>query len=1055
MWLVDLALRRPYTYIVMALMILLATPFALRSTPTDILPEIRIPVISIVWQYNGLPATEMGSRIAAVTERALTTTVNDIEHIESQSMSGITVVKLFFQPNANIQTALAQVVAVSQTQLRMLPAGTTPPLIITYSASSVPVVQVGMSSSVLSEQQMNDIAFTQVRTQLITLPGAAVPFPYGGKSRVVSVDLDTQALLAKGLTPTDVVNAISAQNLILPAGTAKIGELEHSVRLNGSPDTIAGMNELPVRSVNGSVTWLKEVAHVRDGFSPQVNIVKQNGQRGVLLSVMKNGGASTVQVVDSVRAKLPEIAKGLPDNLDLSLLFDQSVFVKSAISSVVHEAVIASCLTAALILLFLGSWRSTLIIAVSIPLSILSSILALNALGETINLMTLGGLTLAIGILVDDATVTIENIERHLHIGKDLRTAIADGAGEIAVPALVSTLCICIVFLPMFFLTGVARYLFVPLAEAVMFAMLASYFLSRTLVPTLAMLMMKQAAKHGGEAPTGWFGGIHRSFDRAFERMRSTYVAALSALLVRRRAFGLGFLAFCVLSCGLFFTLGEDFFPTVDAGQIRMHTRTPTGTRIEETARLADQTERAMRELIPASELGTVLANIGVPISGINLSYNNAGTFGAIDTEFMISLKEGHRPTGDYIDILRRELPKRFPGTEFYFQPADIVSQILNFGAPAAIDIQFSGKDLNGNFALAQQLARKVQAIPGTVDVHVHQRMNQPTLALDVDRTSAQQLNLTAANVAQNVLVSLSGSFQTSPSFWLNPTNGVVYNVLVQTPQHQIGSMDALMRTPVAPTGGQPQLLGNLVTAKPAVQPAVVSHYDIGNVIDIYVSVQGRDMGSVVKELKKQIADIEPKLGKGGKITLRGQVQTMQSSYIGLLLGLAGAIVLVYLLIVVNFQSWLDPLIIISALPAALAGIAWMLFLSDTHLSVPALTGAIMTMGVATANSILMVSFARQRLDAGVPPLSAALEAGATRIRPVLMTASAMIIGMLPMALAIGEGAEQNAPLGRAVIGGLIFATASTLFFVPVVFAAVHRFIARRSSGAALSTAGN
>jgi multidrug efflux pump subunit AcrB len=1054
MWLVDLALRRPYTYIVMALMILLATPFALRSTPTDILPEIRIPVISIVWQYSGLPATDMGNRIAAVTERALTTTVNDIEHIESQSMSGITVVKLFFQPNANIQTALAQVVAISQTQLRMLPAGTTPPLIITYSASSVPVVQVGMSSSVLSEQQMNDLAFTQVRTQLITLPGAAVPFPYGGKSRVVSVDLDTEALLAKGLTPTDIVNAISAQNLILPAGTAKIGELEHSIRLNGSPESIAAMNELPVKSVNGSVTWLKEVAHVRDGFSPQVNIVKQNGQRGVLLSVMKNGGASTVQVVESVRAKLPEIAKGMPDGLDLSLLFDQSIFVKAAISSVVHEAVIASCLTAALILLFLGSWRSTLIIAVSIPLSILSSILVLNMLGETINLMTLGGLTLAIGILVDDATVTIENIERHMHLGKDLRTAIADGAGEIAVPALVSTLCICIVFLPMFFLTGVARYLFVPLAEAVIFAMLASYFLSRTLVPTLAMLMMKQAAKHGGETPTGWFGGIHRRFDGAFERMRNSYVSALSALLVRRRAFGLSFLAFCLLSCGLFFTLGEDFFPTVDAGQIRMHTRTPTGTRIEETARIADLTERAVRDLIPAGELGTVLANIGVPISGINLSYNNAGTFGAIDTEFLISLKEGHHPTAQYIDSLRRELPKRFPGTEFFFQPADIVSQILNFGSPAAIDIQFSGKDLKGNFALAQQLARKVQAIPGTVDVHVHQRMNQPTLALDVDRTSVQQLNLTAANVAQNVLVSLSGSFQTAPSFWLNPANGVVYNVLVQTPQHQVGSMDALMRTPVAPSGGQPQLLGNLVKAKPAVQPAVMSHYDIGNVVDIYVSVQGRDMGSVVKEIKRTIAEVEPKLGKGGKITLRGQVQTMESSYIGLLLGLAGAIVLVYLLIVVNFQSWLDPLIIISALPAALAGIAWMLLLSGTHLSVPALTGAIMTMGVATANSILMVSFARQRLDAGVPPLSAALEAGATRIRPVLMTASAMIIGMLPMALSLGEGAEQNAPLGRAVIGGLIFATVSTLFFVPVVFASVHRYIARRESRVAATTAG-
>jgi multidrug efflux pump subunit AcrB len=935
------------------------------------------------------------------------------------------------------------VVAISQTQLRQLPPGTTPPLIITYSASSVPVVQVGISSPVLSEQQLNDIALTQVRTQLITVPGAAVPFPYGGKTRVVSVDLDTQALLAKGLTPADVVNAVAAQNLILPAGTAKIGELEHSIRMNGSPDTIAGMNELPVRIVNGSVTYLREVAHVRDGFSPQVNIVKQNGQRGVLLSVMKLGGASTVQVVNDIRAKLPEIAKGLPDNIDLSLLFDQSIFVKAAISSVVHEAVIASCLTAALILLFLGSWRSTLIITVSIPLSILSSILALNALGETINLMTLGGLTLAIGILVDDATVTIENIERHLHLGKDLRSAIADGAGEIAVPALVSTLCICIVFLPMFFLAGVARYLFVPLAEAVIFAMLASYFLSRTLVPTLAMLMMKCAEKRGPSA--SGFGRIHHRFDAAFERMRGAYVAALSALLVRRRAFGLSFIAFCALSCGLFFTLGEDFFPSVDAGQIRMHTRTPSGTRIEETARVADLTERALRELIPADELGTVLANIGVPISGINLSYNNAGTFGLIDTEFLIALKEGHQPTHQTIDRLRSELPKRFPGTEFFFQPADIVSQILNFGSPAAIDIQFSGKDLKANYALAQQLAKRVQTIPGTVDVHVHQRMNQPTLALEVDRTSLQQLNLTAANVAQNVLVSLSGSFQTTPSFWLNPANGIVYNVLVQTPQHQVGSMDALMRTPVASGSGQPQLLGNLVKAAPSTQPAVMSHYDIGNVIDIYVGVEGRDMGSVVKDIKRHIADTEPKLGKGGKITLRGQVQTMQSSYTGLLLGLAGAIVLVYLLIVVNFQSWIDPLIIISALPAALAGIAWMLFLSGTHLSVPALTGAIMTMGVATANSILLVSFARQRLDAGVPPLSAALEAGATRIRPVLMTALAMIIGMLPMALAIGEGAEQNAPLGRAVIGGLVFATVSTLFFVPVVFATVHRHIAKRA----------
>lgn len=1047
MWLVDVALKRPLTYIVMALLILLAAPLVLRSTPTDILPEIRIPVISIVWAYGGLPAQEMGNRIAGTTERALTTTVNDIEHIESQSMAGITVVKLFFQPSANLQLALAQVVAISQTQLRALPPGTTPPFIITYSASSVPVVQVGLSSQTLSEQQLNDIATTQVRTQLITVPGAAVPFPYGGKSRVVSVDLDMQALLTKGLSATDVVNAVAAQNLILPSGTIKIDALEHSLRMNGSTQTIEALNDLPVKAVNGGITYLREVAHVRDGFAPQINIVKQNGQRGVLLPVLKNGGASTLQVVDNVRAKIADIKKGLPEALELSLLFDQSVFVSAAIRGVVYEALIASCLTAALILLFLGSWRSTCIIAVSIPLSILSALLALNALGETINLMTLGGLSLAVGILVDDATVTIENIERHLHLGKDLRSAIYDGAGEIALPALVSTLCICIVFLPMFFLTGVARFLFVPLAEAVVFAMLASYFLSRTLVPTLALLWMKRAATASHVPKASLWLGIYHRFDRGFERMRASYVAALSVLLVRRRVFASAFLLFCLSSCGLFFALGMDFFPVVDAGQIRLHMRTPTGTRIEETARASDLTEQAIRELIPADQLDTVLANIGVPVSGINLSYNNAGTFGSIDTEFLISLKPGHAPTVHSIDRLRAELPKRFPGNEYFFQPADILAQILNFGSPAAIDIQFSGRDTDKNFALATELLKKIEVIPGTVDVHIHQRLNQPTLALEFDRTSLQQLNLTAANVAQNVLLSLAGSFQTAPAFWLNPSNGVVYNVLIQTPQHQVNSLQALLSTPVSGAAGTPpQLLGNVVKASPATQPAVASRYDISPVIDIYVSVQGRDTASVVKEIRQHMADIEPRLPKGAKLNLRGQVNTMQSSYQGLFVGLAVAILLVYLLIVVNFQSWLDPLIIISALPAALAGIAWMLFLSGTHLSVPALTGAIMTMGVATANSILMVSFARQRLAAGVPPLSAALEAGATRIRPVLMTALAMIIGMLPMALAMGEGAEQNAPLGRAVIGGLLFATLSTLFFVPVVFASAHRFLARRQT---------
>jgi CzcA family heavy metal efflux pump len=1052
MWLVDVALRRPYTYMVMALLILLATPFALRSTPTDILPDIKIPVVSVVWSYSGLPPKDMRERIVSPYEKALTTMVNDIEHLESQSMASLSVVKVFFHPKVNISTALSQITAVSQFMLRSLPPGTVPPLIITYSASSVPVVQVGLSSPTLSEQQLNDVAINQVRTQLITIPGVAVPYPYGGKFRVISVDLDTEALLAKGLTPTDVVNAVNTQNLILPAGTIKLGELEHSVRLNGSPDSIDGLNELPVKTVNGSTTYLKEVAHVRDGFQPQQNIVKKEGQRGVLLTVMKNGSESTLKIVENVKTKVVEISKGIPEGVNITTMFDQSIFVRAAISSVLHEAIIASCLTAALILLFLGSWRSTCIIAVSIPLSILSSIIALNAMGETLNLMTLGGLTLAIGILVDDATVTIENIERHLHLGKDLYNAIYDGASEIAVPALVSTLCICIVFLPMFFLTGVARYLFVPLAEAVVFAMLASYFLSRTLVPTMALMMLKQETIK--TQTTSFFHSIHFKFDQGFERMRATYLAGLSALLVRRKSFASAFFSFTIASCGLFLILGEDFFPAVDAGQIRLHMRAPSGTRIEETARLADQVENAIRQIIPPAELDTVLENIGVTISSINMSYNNAGTYGPVDCELLISLKEGHSPTLNHINHLRSELSKRFPGVEFYFQPADIIAQILNFGSQAPIDIQFAGKDMQASYALANNLLKKIEKIPGTVDAHIHQKLNHPTLTLETDRTALQALNLSQANVAQNVLVSLAGSFQTAPAFWVNPTNSVVYNILVQSPQYKMNSLEDLLRTPVSPTGGgSSQLLGNLVKVSPTVQPAVVSEYDITPVIDIYVNVQGRDFGGVVADINREIQNMQPQLKKGQKLTLRGQATTMQTSYSGLLWGLAGAIVLVYFLIVVNFQSWIDPLIIISTLPAALAGIAWMLFLTGTHLSVPALTGAIMTMGVATANSILLVSFALQRLRDGIPPLSAALEAGSTRIRPVLMTAAAMIIGMLPMALGIGEGAEQNAPLGRAVIGGLLFSTVSTLFFVPVIFASVHRFLAKRllSQSAVLS----
>ncbi|HTS21737.1 MAG TPA: efflux RND transporter permease subunit [Casimicrobiaceae bacterium] len=1055
MSLVQIALKRPYTFIVMAMLIVLATPFALLNMATDIFPEINIPVISMIWSYNGLPAQEMGQRIAGQNERGLTTTVSDIEHIESTSLAGITVIKCFFQPTANIQTALAQVVAVEQTQIRQLPPGITPPLIIKYSASSIPVVQLGLSSPSLPEQTLFDIAINILRPQLITIPGVAIPFPYGGKNRLISVDLDTQALQARGLSPADVINAVNAQNLILPSGTAKLGQTEYTVKMNGSPDAIRGLNDLPVRTVNGATTYLRDVAYVRDGYAPQTNVVRQDGSRGVLLSILKNGGASTLDIVSNLRALLPRVAQTMPQDVHVTPLFDQSLFVKAAIRGVMSEALIAALLTAAMVLLFLGNWRTTLIIALTIPLSILASILALQLLGETLNLMTLGGLALSVGILVDQAIVTIENIERHLHMEKPLDEAIQVGAGEIGVPAFVSTLCICIVFVPMFFLSGVARFLFVPMAEAVVFAMVASYLLSRTLVPTLVMLLMRGAAEKRADAgDASRLHRLHQRFDRGFERVRRAYALALSGFLAHRGGFVLVFLGFCLASCLLYPVLGRDFFPSVDAGQIRLHMRAPTGTRIEETARLADEVEAAIRQMVPPDQLETILDNLGVPNSGINLSYSNAGTIGTLDGEILLSLREGHRPTEEFVTRLRRELPRRFPGVEFFFQPADIITQILNFGLPAAIDVQFSGSDMVGNAALAGQLVKEIQNVPGAVDVHVHQRLDGPALDLQMDRTRLQQMGLTASNVGQNVLVSLSGSSQTQPAFWLNPQNGVVYNVTVQTPQYRVDSLDSLLNMPIAAGGGTatnavPQLLGNLVEAKPGQQLAVVTHYNIRPAIDVFVSVQGTDLASVAGKVQQLVADMQPKLPRGSDVTVRGQVQTMQSSFIGLGVGLAMAIVLVYLLIVVNFQSWIDAAIIVAALPAALAGIAWILFVTGTTLSVPALTGAIMTMGVATANSILVVSFARQLEEAGAPPLSAALEAGATRIRPVLMTALAMIIGMIPMALGLGEGAEQNAPLGRAVIGGLLFATVSTLFFVPVVYAGVHRSLARRRAARA------
>ena len=1045
MSLVSLALRRPYTFIVMAMLIVLATPLALRNMATDIFPEINIPVISIIWNYNGLPAQEMGQRIAASSERGLTTTVSDIEHIESTSLPGVSVIKAFFQPTANIQAAIAQTVAAVQTQVRQLPPGITPPLVIKYSASSIPVVQLALSSTTLPEQSVFDLAVNTLRPRLVTIPGVAIPFPYGGKIKVISVDIDTNALQARGLSPADVVNAINTQNLILPSGTAKLGETEYTVRMNGSPEAIAGLNDLPVRTSNGTTTYLRDVAYVRDGFQPQTNVVRQDGQRGVLLSILKNGGASTLDIVDNLKAMLPVVAQQLPPDVKIATLFDQSLFVTAAIHGVVAEAAIAALLTALMVLLFLGNWRSTLIIGLTIPLSILASILALFALGETLNIMTLGGLALSVGILVDQAIVTIENIERHMHEGKPLREAIEVGAGEIGVPAFVSTLCICIVFVPMFFLSGVARFLFVPLAEAVVFAMIASYFLSRSLVPTLVMLMM--GGHQAGGAP-GPLQRVYLAFDRQFERLRRGYATLLSVLLGRKAAFGGVFIAFCLVSLLLVPLLGRDFFPTVDAGQIRLHMRAPTGTRIEETARIADQVEQAIRQIIPGDELQTVLDNLGIPNSGINLSYSNAGTIGSLDGEILLSLKEGHKPTEHWVTLLRQELPKRFPGVEFFFQPADIVTQILNFGLPAAIDVQFTGNDLEGNALVAADLVKKIRAIPGAVDAHVHQRLDGPSLDLQMDRTRLQQVGLTASNVGQNVLIALSGSSQTAPAFWLNPQNGVVYNIVVQTPQYQLDSIGSLLNLPVGATNSaaQPQLLGNLVDARPGRQLPVVSRYNIAPALDVYVSVQGTDLANVAGQVRKLVDEAKPHLKRGNQVELRGQVQTMQSSFAGLGLGLAMAIVLVYLLVVVNFQSWIDAAIIVAALPAALAGIAWMLFITGTTLSVPALTGAIMTMGVATANSILVVAFARQQREEGFTPLHAAQASGATRMRPVLMTALAMIIGMIPMALGLGEGGEQNAPLGRAVIGGLLFATVSTLLFVPVLYAGVHERLARRAA---------
>jgi len=1041
MWIVRLALRRPYTFVVMAILIVIGGLLAIVRTPTDIFPNINIPVISIVWAYSGLVPEDMSDRIVSVTERALTTTVDNIEHVESQSLYGTAVVKVFLQPNADIQRGIAQITAISQTQLRQLPAGTTPPLILAYSASSVPVLQLALSGQNMSEQVLNDYGLNFIRTQLITVPGASVPYPYGGKQRQVQVDLNPTALQSKGLSAQDVTNAISLQNLILPTGTSKIGSREYDVTIpNAAPQTIADLNRIPIKSIGGTTIYIKDVAWVRDGFPPQTNIVKVNGQRSVLLTIQKAGDASTLNVISGVKSLLPQIKTTVPPQLQIQPLADQSIFVRGAISGVVRETLIAACLTAFMILTFLGSWRSTLIIATSIPLAILTSIIVFSAIGQTINIMTLGGLALAVGILVDDATVEVENINRNREAEpeKDLDEVILDSASQIATPAFVATLSICIVFAPMFLLSGVARYLFVPLAEAVVFAMLASYFLSRTIVPTMAKYLLR-GEKHepGDAAARNPLVRIQKRFEDTFESFRQTYHRWLELCLHHRRAFLIAFFAACLGSLAILIPwLGQDFFPSVDSGSFKLHLRAPTGMRIEETANLCDLVEQSIRKQIPAGEVQSVIDNIGLPYSGINLSYSNSAPVGTQDADVLVNLSADHHPTDDYIRQLRLTLPKQFPGVTFAFLPSDMVGQILNFGLPAPIDVQIVGNNLEGNRSYADALLSKLKYITGTADLRIQQTFDEPYLRYRVERTKAEELGFSAHDIAQNLLVSLSGSFQTSPTFWVDPKNRVSYQIAVQTPQYRADTLQDLENIPVTGTdpAAPPSIMASLVSMQRGAGMAVVSHYNVAPVIDIFGAPSGRDLGGVSRDINKIIQDSRQQLPRGSQVIVRGQIQTMRDSYVGLLSGLAFSIVLVYLLIVVNFQSWLDPFIMISALPAALAGIAWLLFITHTNLSVPALMGTIMCMGVATSNSILVVSFATEKMMEGKDSVSAAMEAGFTRFRPVIMTALAMIIGMIPMALGLGDGGEQNAPLGRAVIGGLLFATVSTLFFVPAFF---------------------
>ncbi len=1044
---VRIALARPYTFVVAALLILLIGSLAALRMPVDIFPSINIPIIGVAWQYQGMPPDQMAGRIVTPYERALTTTVNDIEHIEANSYTTFGIVKIFFHPTANIATANAQVTAISQTLLKQLPAGATPPLIVNYSASTVPIIQLALSGKGLTEQSLADLGLNFVRTRLVTVQGAGIPFPFGGKSPQVMFDLDTAALQSRGLTGLDVANALAAQNLLTPAGTEKIGDYEYTVSLNSAPSRIRDLGDLPIKSVNGAMVYMHDVAQVHNGSAVQTNIVHVDGNRSVLLSVFKNGTTSTLDIVSGIKHMLEVIKPTLPDELEVKPIGDQSVFVRASIQGVIREGVIAAALTSLMILLFLGSWRSTLIVTTSIPLSILGAIGALSAVGETLNIMTLGGLALAVGILVDEATVTIESINYHLEQGKPVEAAIMDGAAQIVVPAFVSLLCICIVFIPMFFLSGVARFLFVPLAESVVFAMICSFLLSRTLVPTMAKYLLRmhvpQGAEHGGAdavVPSrNPLVRFQRGFEERFTRLRSGYHELLTLAIEHRRIFVLGFIGFILVSFLLAPFLGRNFFPQVDGGQMLIHVRAPVGMRIEETAARFTEVEKAIRAVIPPAEVEAVVDNIGTYLSSINTIYNNTGTIGESDGDIQISLTRGHAPTAGYVTRLRDELPRRFPGMTFSFLPADIVSQILNFGAPAPIDLQVRGNNLGADFAYANKLLAQIRHVTGVADARIQQSAGLPTLAVNIDRTRAEYTGVTAADVTNSLVVNLASSSQVAPTYWLNDKNGVTYPIALQTPQYQIDSLPALQNLPINAKGAPTAVLGGIADIQRTHSDAVVSQYDISSMVQIYATTQGRDLGAVSSDIQKIIADNDKDKPKGATVALVGQTATMNSAYSGLLFGLLGAIVLVYFVIVVNFQSWGDPFIVITALPAALAGIVWMLFATHTTLSVPALTGAIMCMGVATANSVLVISFAREKLTEFGNATQAALEAGFVRIRPVLMTALAMVIGMLPMALGLGEGGEQNAPLGRAVIGGLIFATVSTLFFVPVVFSIMHR----------------